>query len=307
MMLSKKSNSAKHAFFYLLAFFTLGFTAIAIGQVFFQLINKVFPETTWGYMNGFENDILHFAISALIVAGPIYYFTTRQINKELASGKLDPHAGVRRWLTYLILLIASATAIGDLIAVLNNFLSGEITTQFFFKALTILLITVGFGGYYVYDLSRKKFKRDKILNIFSGGFLATALTALIIAFTLVGSPWKAREMREDRDRINDLQNISYQIAEIYEEQKKIPATLKEMVSNFDLDKDDVYDPATKEIYEYRILGSKKYELCATLIHPSDYRDEEWSHDVGRQCFEVEVNLRESDGWSYYDAKPVGNR
>ncbi|MFH1545971.1 MAG: DUF5671 domain-containing protein [Patescibacteria group bacterium] len=229
--MDKNSDHAKHVFFYLVAFSALGFVATAIGQVVFQLINHTIVETTPSFSGDYSQSVLRFALSALIIAAPIYYLATRKINSELAQGKLDSDSAIRRWLTYFAIFIASAVAIGDLIFTLNSFLAGELTLKFLLKAATIFAIVGGFGGYYFYDLKRKDFARDVRIRTFGFVFLTVVLACLVTAFTLVDSPFRARELREDSERVSELQQISYAITESYRQNSALPQNLDTLVAD----------------------------------------------------------------------------
>jgi len=310
--MSQNSNNAKHVFFYLISFFTLCFTAIGIGQVIFQLINFTITESTPSYSGEFQNDILRFAISALIIAAPIYYFATRKINSELAKKSLDPDAAIRKWLIYLAIFITSAVMIGDLIFTLNSFLAGEITLKFFLKALTILTISGSFSSYYFLDLKRKDLKRGLRMKIFGGAFIIVILACLTISFSMIDSPKKAREIREDRERISELQQINYSIGDFLRNEKKLPQNLDELVSEFSLREASLLDPVSEKKYEFEIIGSKKYKLCAEFTHSNknlekqirnNWVDPQWSHVASRQCFEVKIN-KGGDDFPNFDVMPL---
>jgi len=310
--MSQNSNNAKHAFFYLIAFFALGFTAIAIGQVFFQLINFALVETTPSYSGEFQNGILRFAISSLIIAAPIYYFATRKINSELAKNSLDPDSALRKWLTYFAIFVAAAVAIGDLIFILNSFLAGELTSKFLLKAFAIFAIAGGFGEYYFTDLHRSNFARDFKIKIFGGVFVAVVIACLVVAFSLIDSPKKARELREDSERVNELQQITYSIRDFHQNNEdRLPQNLNELVDDFNLRENTLLDPVTEEKYEFKIIDAQNYELCANFTYSNrdfdtqvrnQWVDPAWSHDAGRSCFAIE--LSNNDDYLNFEVRPI---
>ena len=59
---------------------------------------------------------------------------------------------MRKWLTYLTLVVAAGIIIGDLIALLSSLLGGDLSVPFTLKAMTILAITGCIFGYYLWDL-----------------------------------------------------------------------------------------------------------------------------------------------------------
>ena len=54
-------------------------------------------------------------------------------------------------MTYVTLLFAAAVLLGDLVAVIYAFLSGDLTVQFALKALVVAGIAGGIFGYYRRD------------------------------------------------------------------------------------------------------------------------------------------------------------
>ena len=140
---TQNNNSAKFAFFYMLSLVALIFMSLSSGMIIFQIINKNIADvfmSGYRYKGNFSSDQLKFAISALLISAPIFYFSIKQIYKNLFSGALDKNSAIRKWLTYFILFISSVVMIGWLIAIVNSFLDGELTSKFILKALTAIFI-----------------------------------------------------------------------------------------------------------------------------------------------------------------------
>jgi len=148
----KTSSTAKHAFLYLTSFLTLAFVAYSVGALFFEIINYYFPEEVESWQNTFSQGRLKFSIAALIITAPVYFYVNRLINKDLVSKKLNFGSGVRKWLTYIALFIATGFILGDLISTIFHFLDGELTVRFFLKALTVLIISGAILLYYFTDI-----------------------------------------------------------------------------------------------------------------------------------------------------------
>ena len=110
-----EKQNAKFAFFYMLSLVALVFTSLAAAMVVFQIINKKVIDLITLAPGGFNQDALKFAISAIIIAAPIYFVMMWLINKNLLAGKMDKESGIRKWLTYFILLISAVVMIGWLI------------------------------------------------------------------------------------------------------------------------------------------------------------------------------------------------
>ena len=154
-MIGEKNNAAKYAFFYMLSLVALIFMALSAGIIVFQIINKNIVDALENFRGSYNSGALKFAISAIIIAAPIYYLTAFQINKNLFSGKLSKDSGIRKWLTYFILLVSTIVMLGFLVAVVYNFLDGELTTKFILKALTAIIIAAAIFTYYFYDIRRE--------------------------------------------------------------------------------------------------------------------------------------------------------
>ncbi len=98
-----------------------------------------------------------------MVAYPVYLGLMRQINRDLAHYREKHFSGVRKWLTYLTLLVAAIIAIGAVIAFLTSFLRGELTLRFLLKLLVVLVLDGGVLWYY-FDWIRRK-PVPKVLNL----------------------------------------------------------------------------------------------------------------------------------------------
>ena len=93
-------------------------------------------------------------MASLIVGFPIYLITMRILLSDLARKPDKAESGVRKWLTYIALLIAAGTVIGDLITFLTFFLQGELTTRFVLKVLTVVAIAGSIFWYYLGSLKK---------------------------------------------------------------------------------------------------------------------------------------------------------
>jgi len=94
------------------------------------------------------------ALASLIIAFPVYFWVTRYIIRELETHPEKLESAVRKWLTYIALLIAAGVVVGDLITFLTYFLRGELTARFVAKVATVLLIAGGVFWYYFGSLRK---------------------------------------------------------------------------------------------------------------------------------------------------------
>ena len=147
--------SAREAFLYLLLFTTLYLSAYNLGQLLFQFINLAVPDpAVRAYSPGPTaiREAIRWAVSSLVVAFPVFLYLSVLTEREVRREPTKRASKVRRWLTYLTLFIAAAVIIGDLIALLNDLLGGDLTLRFVLKALTVGLIAAGIFAYYLHDL-----------------------------------------------------------------------------------------------------------------------------------------------------------
>jgi Domain of unknown function (DUF5671) len=156
----KRSGSAKDAFLYLLSFSTLATWTIGLGAVVFTLIERWIKDPV-SQNNYYANTYYQMAdsLACIIVAFPVYLFTMRYITREVDVHPEKLESPVRKWLTYIALLIAAGIVVGDLITFLTYFLRGELTTRFVAKVVTTLVIAGGVFWYYMGSLARRPLAR----------------------------------------------------------------------------------------------------------------------------------------------------
>lgn len=156
----KRSGSAKDAFLYLLSFSTLATWTIGLGAVVFTLIERSIKDPV-SQNNYYASTYYQMAdsLACIIVAFPVYLFTMRYITREVDIHPEKLESPVRKWLTYIALLIAAGIVVGDLITFLTYFLRGELTARFVAKVVTTLVIAGGVFWYYMGSLARRPLAR----------------------------------------------------------------------------------------------------------------------------------------------------
>lgn len=289
-----KGKGALDAFLNLLSLITVGWMSIAVGMILFQLINKFFASKAVDYEAYFSQGPLKFGIASAFILTPIFLAVSAWLHHNYKIGQLSHQSGIHRWLTYLMLLVSALTIIGRLIYQLFRFLDGDYALAVILKTLVILLIAGGIFGYYLYDLIRKDFsKKSLVSKIAMTLVIIISLASIIGGFLIIDSPAKARAVKFDQQRVNNLYNLDGMINDYYWQNKELPADLS--ASKFSQFK----DPENGTPYGYKILGEKEYELCATFSLAVDFdtnnRDymytgnKDWSyHQAGYQCFSAKV-------------------
>ncbi len=151
--------SARDAFLYLVLFTALYITAFSLNSLAFEFIEQAFPDAAQrGDGQSFRNSV-RWAVSNLIVAFPLFVWLSISMQRAITRDPLRRSSRIRKWLTYLTLFLGAGVLIGDLIALVNGVLSGELTTRFVLKVAVVAAIAGTIFGYYLIDL-RKDEKED---------------------------------------------------------------------------------------------------------------------------------------------------
>jgi len=301
-----KRNLPRDVFLHLLAIVALYWSAVSFVTLCWQYINYFFTDALDGryYNYGMGSSPIRFAVASLIIVFPVFLLVSWFLNKIYSKESEVRESKIRKWLIYLTLFIAALVIIGDLISVINTFLGGEITIRFVLKALSVLLVAGVVFGYYLDDVRRSV--PSKLTKYFAGAVSVIVLVAVVGAFFIVGSPMKARLAQFDQQKVNDLQNIQYQVVNYWQRKSQLPQNLDELndsISGYFAP----LDPETDNPYEYTIKDSKNliFELCAVFnldsktqlgvkpmaAYPAIYDgiSQNWEHSSGRVCFERKID------------------
>jgi hypothetical protein len=262
------SGGSRDAFLYLLSFGTLAAWTIALGAVYFDIIERIWPDPVMSArLYGADPSGISQGLATLIVSFPIYLVTARVIARYLRDDPDSAESPIRKWLTYFALLIAAGVVIGDLITFVAYLLSGGVTVRFAAKVVVVLILAGGVFSYYVSSL------KGSVRNMpFAAGAVALVCAGLIAGFSGLGSPSHQRGLHADEVRVRHLRAIA---EEVRARTDTPPPNIYEMRS-------DKFDPETRAAYEYRPTGGTKYELCATFTGEGEAGF--WKHPAGRQCY-----------------------
>ena len=154
--------SARVAFLYVLFFIMLTIVAWSLGSLLFAMINSTLPDVAkTNQYTGIRNvQQLRSGISGLIVASPIFFFLARFLSKARQKDPELQRSQIRKWLTYITLMIAGTTLVGDAISLVYNLLNGELSTRFVLKSLVIALIAGSIFVYFLKDAEREDKESD---------------------------------------------------------------------------------------------------------------------------------------------------
>lgn len=153
---SGSSENARDAFYYLLNFLTLGFWSVALGQIFYALIERGFPDPAQTGWSPSLLDTIAWQVATVIVTFPIFALVHTLIAKTLQKRPEAYDSGVRKWLTYLALVFAALVVCLDAICFIEAFLRGQITARFVLDSTVLLVIGGGIFSYYLATIDPPK-------------------------------------------------------------------------------------------------------------------------------------------------------
>lgn len=256
-------SHAKDVFLNLASMVTLYASATALLNLLFSVINKAYPQTL-GY---YYSPSISLPVATLIIVFPLYILFMWLIEKDLASSIEARMMGIRKWLIYITLFISGGLIVGDLVTILYYFLDGEeLTAGFLLKILSIIVVAGAVFGYYITD-ARNKLTANirKSATVIS---ILFALIAIIIGFSVIGTPQSQRLMKYDQQKFMELQTLSGQVRDYYQRTATLPQTLTELAQGFSYSISTV-DPQSGMSYVYKVRDAKTFELCATFNFDAD--------------------------------------
>ncbi len=312
----------KDVFLQLLNIIALYVSAGMFISLIFDYINIWLPDALSEnyYMLLAARSSVRWAIASLIVVFPVYVWATWFLNKGYAAIPEKRKMKIRKWLLYFTLFLAGIIIIGDLVALIYNFLQGEFTTRFLLKVLTVLATAGGIFGYYILDIKNKapaSPSQGGPQKIFAYAASSIILIAVIAGFFVAGSPAEERARKFDDQKVQNLQFIQSEIVNRFVQKGALPKTLDELndsIRGVSVPK----DPETGAVYIYEIKDKENFKLCAKFNLPSldqalapqakpiapypmatYYGEENWTHSAGEACFD-----RKIDKELYKPVKPI---
>lgn len=294
-------TSPKDVFMHLLTIIALYISAASFGALIFQYIDLWFPDPlTDVYAR--PRDAIRWALSALVVVFPVYVFASWMLAKDVFSHPEKREMKTRKWLYYFTLFAASVIIIGDIIALIYRFLGGDLSMRFLLKVVAILFIAASVFGYYLWNIRKEEMaSRDSRMRVFLFFIFAVVAASIIAGFFTAGSPFRERMRRFDERRVQDLQNIQWQIVNYWQRKERLPETvemLRDDISGYSVP----IDPENNAPYEYQTLGDLKFSLCATFNTVEEFgpaigsrpislglETQNWKHGAGRVCFDRTID------------------
>lgn len=299
---TSSGESSRDAFLYLLSFSTLATWSSALGSLLFQFINRWFPDPVTRDAAYNLRTAVTWQMASIAVAFPIFLLVTRTILREAQNGPERLQSGVRKWLTYIALLLTAGAMICDLIWFFDYFLTGELTSRFVLKALAVLLIC---GAIFVYYLGSLRWDRhtdvrqvrNRSLRFGIGAAVVVAVS-FCVGLGVAGMPAQQRHLEADRKRVQDLRGVAYGVyswhrrAVAEKSSTPLPQALSALVGK-DIRPSQAVDPETKTFYEYHVKTGATYELCATFSDAEEPGQvpltQFWHYGKGRTCFSLDAS------------------
>lgn len=285
---------------HLAAMIALYWSVISLITLLFNYIDFLYPEDVLYYADPYSG-AMRFAMASLIIVFPAFLILMRFVNRDLRAHTEKRDLGFRKWLLYVTILIGGVVIVGDLIALVNNFLGGELTMRFLLKVFTILIVVGAAFSYFLAELRGYWAQREKESRLVGLSTAALVILALVAGFVIMGSPGTQRELRLDQERVNDLQQIQWEVVNFWQRNNRLPQSIEQLesaITGFRLPE----DPASGEPYSYRVLSDTRFELCATFaketperlqrvepIAPRGTQQTSWQHGAGEECFERTVD------------------
>jgi hypothetical protein len=284
--------SAKDAFLYLLAFATLATWTISCGYLASTLIDRWLRDPLFSGSPGYDAYTIPSSLAAILVSYPLYVLISWLIARELSANPERQESGVRKWLTYLALVVAAAVFMGDLIAALTFLLRGELTSRFVAKCLVVLALSGGVFSYYFTGLRKAeeataRRRRNRLMAAVSA---AAVFILTVCGFSQLGPPRMQRSMRADNQRVRNLDDLNGRINGYWNTHgSQLPGSLSDLPGTAPT------DPVTRAPYEYLPGRGSQYSLCATFNR--DNRSEEtsgvagtdaWAHPSGHYCYRLDA-------------------
>ncbi|MEK7554365.1 MAG: DUF5671 domain-containing protein [Patescibacteria group bacterium] len=292
-------STPRDVFMYLLAVATLYWSSFNFVRLVFEHVNAAFPDPLNYYYD--PASAMRWAIASLIIIFPVYLWVTRFLRKDIEKNPDRGEIKIRKWLIYLTLFLAGLLIIGDLVALVLNFLNGDLTIPFLLKVVTVLAIGAAIFRYYFLDLNadRKSMSQGKL---FAWGAIGAVAIAVIGGFFVTGSPFTQRLVRFDSQKTQDLANIESSVVNYWREKNRLPQNLDELRDSI-LGFVPPRDPQTGEPYTYEVKGALIFKLCANFNLASredgisrtpkpfepERELEKWSHPEGAYCFERTID------------------
>lgn len=295
-------STPREIFMYLLGVIALYVSSYSLISLLFNFVDGAIADPLNHYYD--PGSAMRWPLATLVIIFPVFFLVTWFLNKDISKDAQKADLRVRKWLVYLTLFLAALLIIGDLVALIYNFLGGDLTGSFIFKVLAVLLVAGSVFSYYLYDLRRQAARFSIRAKSFVWIITILVGVAVIAGFFVAGSPFKQRLVRFDSQKVSDLQMIQNQAVNYWTQKGKLPASQNDLIDSISGFRPPL-DTQKNIAYEYRVTGPLAFELCSEFnlassdagpakAIPAYYPigggfGDNWQHDAGRFCFERSID------------------
>jgi uncharacterized protein DUF5671 len=144
------AENARDAFLYLLNFISLGFWSVALWQIWDALVRRWFPDPLSTLSTNSLREEIAWQVALILVTFPLFIVVHSLISRELSRRPELYYSPVRRWLTYVALVVAAITIVIDAALTIQNWITGQLSVHFLLDTLALMLLG---GGIFVYYLT----------------------------------------------------------------------------------------------------------------------------------------------------------
>lgn len=270
-------GSAREAFLYIVYFSLLGMIAGNTGGLAFAFIDHQLADklATYGSYNSFATTGMRWSVASLLVGFPIFLFLGWRLAAKKRKDPERRRSRVHAWLTYITLIFAAGALIGDLVAVVFQYLNGELGTRFLAKAGVVGVISAAILWNYSRDVERHSSRVDLAGRALALAAMIVVAALVAWAFTIVRSPYSARLQLADEQRLTGLIETTRLIDCHYTYAGALPESLEKMGPYLSERAQRLpaadgcanatpTDPLTGAFYAYRVIDSDSYEVCAAF-------------------------------------------
>src|SRR3989344_4126063 len=193
----------KDVFLHLFSMVMLYAATISFVRLLFSYVEALLPDPLesdyYRVQSTFSS--IRWAVSSLIIVFPAYLVSLKLLGRGYQINPEKRKIKIRKWLVYLTLFVAGLVMISDLVALIYNFLGGEITMRFVLKAVVVLIVAGAVFLYYFWDIKDSLSRgRSKAFAYIAS---ALVLVGVIAGFFMAGSPQEERLRRFDERRVQD--------------------------------------------------------------------------------------------------------
>lgn len=146
--MEQTQTSPKDVFLHLFAIFALYVSAGAFVSLIFDYINIYLPDALNTYEAQAAYASIRWAIASLVVVFPAYIYSSWLLEWGYVANPATREIKTRKWLIYFTLFLAAVIIAGDVVGLVYSLLSGDLTTRFALKAVTVLFVSGAVFGHY---------------------------------------------------------------------------------------------------------------------------------------------------------------